>query len=232
MTTERVRVTTPDGEMPAALVLPESGSGPGIVLVQEIFGVSGHLLSRAADLAAAGYVVLAPELYWRLGVTDSPERPDALEDAFALKERLDWDHAVQDTVAAHDWLRASSHVTGGVGILGFCLGGGIAFNAAALSRPDVLVTYYGSALPELLDLAPEVTAPSLHHFGTADSYIDAVSVGRIRTALETRDDVTFKLYFDADHAFDNPHLPLHHPESAERAWRTTLAFLAEHLPPR
>jgi carboxymethylenebutenolidase len=230
MSEQRVQVTTSEGAMPARLLLPEVGSGPGIVLVQEVFGVSGHLLSRAGDLAGLGYVVLVPELYWRLGVEAVPEREDALNDAFALLERLDWERAVSDTVAAHEWLRASPHVTGGVGLLGFCLGGGIAFNAAALTSTDALVTYYGSALPDLLHLAEDVTAPSLHHFGEADSYIDTAAVDRIRSAVVTRPDVTFATYEGADHAFDNPHLPLHHAGAAAEAWRSTVEFLAERLP--
>ncbi len=118
-----------------------------------------------------------------------------------------------------------------MGVVGFCFGGALGFNVAASGDPDVLVSYYGSSLPTMLDLAPDVTAPSLHHFGLADSYIDTDTVAAVRTAL-TGPNVTFETYPGADHAFDNPDFALHHPEASALAWGRTVEFLAEHLPQR
>ena len=229
----RLDVSLPDGTMPAQLWLPPGGSGPGLLLLQEIFGVSRYIRSRAAALAEAGYVVLAPELYWRLDAQALDESsPSALEEAMALVSRLDWATTVQDAVAALERLRALDQVRAGVGVIGFCFGGGLAFNVAAVDSPDVLVSYYGSALPDLLDLAPRVTAPSLHHFGTEDAYVDADAVQRIRAAVTAGPGgpVRFETYEGANHAFDNPDFVLHHPEASAAAWERTLAFLGEHLP--
>lgn len=226
-------VSLPDGTMPAHLWLPPGGSGPGLLLLQEIFGVSGYIRSRAAALAAAGYVVLAPELYWRLDAKALDEAsPTVLEDAMALVAQLDWPTTVRDAVAALERLRGLEQVHGGAGVIGFCFGGGLAFNVAAVDSPDVLVSYYGSALPDLLDLAPQVTAPSLHHFGTADAYIDSETVERIRAAVTAAPGgpVRFETYEGANHAFDNPDFVLHDPEASETAWARTLEFLGEHLP--
>jgi carboxymethylenebutenolidase len=229
--TERVNVATDAGEMPAYLWLPESGTGPGLVLLQEIFGVSRYIARRAADLADAGYVVLAPELYWRLdGAALEESAPGAIEEAMGRAQRLDWDTTVSDALTALEHLRGRDEVDGRVGVIGFCLGGGLAFNVAALDEPDVLVSYYGSAIPGLLDLAPQVTAPSLHHFGLADDYIDADTVARIRTAVAGRDGVEFETYEGANHAFDNSDFVLHHPEASALAWQRTLAFLSTRLP--
>ncbi|MFY0407974.1 dienelactone hydrolase family protein [Solicola sp. PLA-1-18] len=226
----QVEIETPDGPMPAYRWLPPSGTGPGLVLVQEIFGVSDYIRSRAADLAALGYVVLAPEIYWRLERTTVDEsRDDVLQQAMGLVQQLDWDVAVQDGAAALDHLRADEAVTGGTGLLGFCFGGGLAFAVAAERDPDVLVSYYGSALPDLLHLAPQVTAPSLHHVGTSDAYLGPEVVERIRAAVE-RPGVRFETYEGADHAFDNPMPAFHHADASARAWATTAEFLAEHLP--
>ncbi|QIG45960.1 dienelactone hydrolase family protein [Nocardioides anomalus] len=215
--------------MPARLWLPESGSGPGVLLLQEIFGVSAYIQRRGADLAAAGYVVLAPELYWRLDEPPLDETaPDVVDAAMARAGRLDPDTTVADAVAALGALRARSEVTGPVGALGFCFGGGLAFNVAAVAPVDFLVSYYGSGLPGLLDLAPQVTVPSLHHFGTADDYIDAESVERVRAAVTAHADVSFELYEGANHAFDNDDFYFFHPEASALAWDRTLAFLAEH----
>ena len=228
---ERVAVTTPDGEMPSHLWLPASGRGAGILLLQEIFGVSRYITGRAQDLADLGYMVLAPEIYWRIGVSRVENGPDAINDAMALAGQFDWDAAVRDSATALDALVGLEHVHGGTGIVGFCFGGGLGFNVAAVTRPDALVSYYGSSVPDLLHLAADVTAPSLYHYGLADSYIDAATVDRIRTVLSARQAVTFETYEGADHAFDNPDFPLHHPQASALAWERTVAFLANRLPP-
>lgn len=218
--------------MPAHVWRPASGAGPGILLLQEIFGISDYIISRANDLADLGYVVLAPEVYWRLGTSRVENGPEALGNAMALAERVDWDAAVSDSAAALEELGRLPRVEGGTGVVGFCFGGALAFNVAAVTDPGVLVSYYGSSMPSMLDLAPEVTAPSLYHFGLADSYIEPETVERLRKALTTRPDVTFETYEGADHAFDNPDFPLHHPQASALAWERTVAFLARHLPPR
>lgn len=229
-----VAVATPDGDLPAHLWLPESGRGPGVLLLQEIFGISRYLEQRAADLAALGYVVLAPEIFWRLGVRRVPEGPDMLEEAMALLQRVDWDAAVGDAAAAFDALAARPEVApepaaGGAApapaVLGFCFGGGLGFHLAAVRRPSCLVSYYGSALPGLLHLAPRVTTPSLHHFGLADGFVPRAEVERVRDAVGGPETV-FETYEGADHAFDNPDLTFHHPEASERAWERTVTFLA------
>ena len=230
MSRSLVHVETPAGEMPAHLWTPEAGRGPGVVLLQEIFGISRYVESRAQDLADLGYVVLAPEVYWRLGVSAVGDGPEAMDEALALMGRVDWESAVGDGVAALADLRARPEVHGGVGIVGFCFGGGLGFNVAAVSSPDVLVSFYGSAIPQLLDLAPLVSTPTLHHFGLADSYIDAETVAHVREVVEQGPDVVVETYEGADHAFDNPDLPMHHPEASRRAWQRTTDYLAERLP--
>ena len=225
-------IPTPDGDLPAVLWTPPAGTGPGVLLLQEIFGVSAYIRRRGAALAAAGYVVLAPELYWRLDPSLPPldeSAPDVVEQAMGRATSLDWEQTVADAVRALEALRDRDPV-GKVGVLGFCFGGGLAFNVAAVADPDCLVSYYGSGLPGLLHLAPEVTAPSLHHFGLSDDYIDAETVGRIRDAVTAgRDDVVFETYEGANHAFDNDDFFLHDPAAARTAWERTLAFLGEQL---
>jgi carboxymethylenebutenolidase len=232
MDSTRTQVRTPDGEMTGHVWLPGAGSGPGILLLQEIFGVSRYIQRRAADLAAAGYVVLAPELYWRLDrqVLDE-SAPGAIDEAMGLAGQLDWPTTVADAVAAFEALRGMDEVVGIPAVMGFCFGGGLAFNVAALTEPAALVSYYGSALPGLLDLAPQVTCPSLHHFGTSDDYLDARTVETITQAV-TADGrpARVETYDGANHAFDNGDFALYDAEASRRAWETTLGFLQEHLP--
>lgn len=230
MTNDQIDIPTADGAMPALRFVPASGSGPAMVLFQEIFGVTDYIKARAADLASLGYVVLVPEIYWRLGDAEIDySRDDALEQAMALVSRLDWDKAVSDGRDAVASARADSHVNGGVGVMGFCFGGGLAFAVAAGAEVEVLVSYYGSALPGLLDLAADVTAPSLHHFGLADTYLPGDVVERIRAAV-TRDGVRFETYDGAGHAFDNPDPMFHHADASAAAWRNTVEFLAASFP--
>lgn len=226
--TEIVDVPVRDGEMPAHLWLPEAGRGPGIVLVQEIFGVSPYIRRRAADLAALGYAVLVPELFWRLGVAAVPNGPDMLAEGVALSQRFDWPTGVADTVAAQRVLRERPEVTGPSALLGFCFGGGMAFEVAATESPDALVAYYGSALPRLLGLAGRVTCPTLMHFGTADAYLDPPTVERIRAAVAPQG-ARVELHDGADHAFDNADFVNFDADAAAAAWAQTTAFLAEHL---
>jgi len=214
-----LEIDTGSGLMPVHVW---EGSGPGLLLLQEIFGVSDYIKQRAADLADLGYYVVVPEIYWRLDDTELDDSaPDLLQRAMGIAGRLDWDLAVSDSVAALEYLRSRDARTG---VIGFCFGGGLGFAVAAESSPDVLVSYYGSALPRLLHLAPNVTATSLHHFGDADAYLP------VDDLVDVLDDAEVHRYPDAGHAFDNPLPAFHHAEASDLAWRRTVAFLARNLP--
>jgi carboxymethylenebutenolidase len=236
MTTTPLLLDVEGGQLPADLHLPPSGRGPGIVVVQEIFGVTDYITSRARDLADLGYVVLVPHLFWRLGDQVVQEGGDGMGEAMALMGRFDWDLGVADGAAALGALRSREEVDGPVALLGFCLGGGLAFAVAASTLPagtgpDALVSYYGSALPDLLPLAPAVTCPSLHHFGLGDAYISVARQRDIEAAVTAgHHDVTFLTYERAGHAFDNPSGQFHDAEASRRAWATTTAWLRERLP--
>lgn len=228
-----VAVPTDSGPMPAYLWMPPGRpTGPGIVLFQEIFGITAYIHARCADLAALGYLVIAPQIYWRQGAPVIEETgADALQQAMGVAAKVDWDLAVGDGAASWSYLRDLPAVRGGCGLLGFCFGGGLAFNVAAVTEPDAVVCYYGSALPGLLDLAPKVSAPSLHHVGEADAYLDGPTVARVRAAVLPANPANrFETYPGANHAFDNPAAAFHQAQASQAAWATTTAFLGEHLP--
>lgn len=230
MTAERAFIDTGEGQMPVHLWRPAAATGPGLVLVQEIFGVSRYIADRGRDLAELGYVVCAPEIYWRLDDAEIDEDdPEVLQQAMAVVSRVDWPAAVRDVQAALSHVRGMIEVSGGVGLIGFCFGGGLAFAAAADDDVDVLVSYYGSALGDLTHLAGDVKAPSLHHFGLADAFIPAETIDRVREAV-TAHGAVFETYEGANHAFDNPAPAFHHPQASAEAWVRTRRFLNEHLP--
>ncbi len=226
----------PTGEgMPVTLYRPDQGMGAGIVLVQEIFGRSDYMRSRANDLAELGYHVVLPQVYWRIGADTIPEdTPDALQIAMGHAQQVDWDAAISDLRTAITWLRADPDSEHAVALMGFCFGGGLAFatlqGARGAEHADALVSYYGSALPSLVDGAT-VHAASLHHFGASDAFIPAEAVAHIREVVEA-DGAEFHLWDDANHAFDNPspELGFHDPRASRAAWEVTVDWLAEHHP--
>ena len=209
-----INIPVDGGKMPADLHLPESGTGPGIVLFQEIFGVTAYIRDRAADLAGLGHVVLVPHVYWRQGDPLIEGGEDALPRAMEATQKVEWSEAVADGVAPVAALRGGPEVEGATGVFGFCFGGGLAFSVAAADDPDFLVSYYGSSIPGQLDQASQVTAPSLHHFGLEDDYIPQEVVDRVRQAVDGPE-VTVLTYAGAGHAFDNPN-PMFHHEGASR----------------
>lgn len=241
-------IPTADGPLPGLLWLPRetthAGPVPGLVVMQEIFGLTDYIRSRCQDLADLGYAVLAPQVYARL---DPPvlaledDEEDLLGRAMGLLGQVDWDQAVRDGLAARDALASMPEVDElGVGLVGFCFGGGLAFNVAAQAcqaevPPAALVSFYGSALPQLLHLAQDVDCPSLHVFGTDDAYIPMEQVEQIREAVTAggaREQVRFELHEGAGHAFDNPNPVFHHEEASEEAWAQAEEFLQQVLPTR
>jgi len=236
MSTKRQeRIRADDGhEFSGHLELPSEGSGPGLIVVQEIFGVTDYVKGVCTRLAALGYVAMAPDLYARIepGIDYDEREADSLGKAFAAMQRLDVPRAVDDTVAALAHLRTLPEVTGHrAGIIGFCLGGGIAYFTAAKAEPDVAVCYYGSAIPGALELAPSIHCPILFHFGEADEYISAEQRAAVGAAFAESPGAELHLYPGANHAFDNHNAAMfHHAEAAARAWDFTVAFLQRELP--
>jgi carboxymethylenebutenolidase len=216
--------------MPAHHWLPDTGRGPGILLLQEIFGISPYIRRRARDLTDVGYVVLAPEIYWRIGEGSLDETAEgALDQALDARGKVDWSAAVGDASSALDVLRSMPEVHGGVGVVGFCFGGGLAFNLAAIGDVDAMVAYYGSDVPRLLEMSSQIDAPALYHHGLADDYIPPGTVREIEAVVGARRGTDFRTYAGANHAFDNDGFFFYHRRASVTAWDTTLDFLAAHL---
>jgi carboxymethylenebutenolidase len=222
------------GEFSGHLVLPDSGSGPGLLVVQEIFGLSPYIEAVCERVAQMGYVALAPDLFWRLepGVAIDEQDPDALQRGLGYRQRLDFEKAVEDAVAALGHLRNLPEVAGGrAGVMGFCLGGGISYRVAAAADPDCAVSYYGSDIPPSVGLAGEISCPILFHFGLADQFLTLDGQEVIRSAFSGRPEAEFHEHPGANHAFDNFNSPMfHHAEASARAWEQTQAFLRAKLP--
>jgi carboxymethylenebutenolidase len=225
-------VETTDGSFDLSLWLPAAGAGPGLLLIQEVFGVSDYIRAVAEDLAALGYVVGAPDLFWRLEPGYQAEHDqEGLTRSLELASRFDAEQGVADAGAALDHLAALPEVEGGIGVIGFCLGGTIAYFLAAQADMAAVVSFYGSGVPDSLEALDLISSPLQFHFGGSDPYIPRDQVARVEQAAAGRDNVEIHVEEDAGHAFHNRKSPLFHmPEPAARAWRRTEEFLQRHLP--
>jgi carboxymethylenebutenolidase len=232
-TTRDETITIPDGELAAHIAIPAAGSGPGIVLLHEIYGINDYVRDAAARLAEAGYVVLAPDLFWRTQPgLELPQTDEGTAAGMQAVQRLDFTAAVGDAIAALALLRSMPEVSGErVGVLGFCLGGTLAYQVAVHGTPDVAVVYYGSGIPAELGAAEQIECPMIMHWGGADPFIPREQVDAVAAMAAAHDHIECHIHEDAGHAFDNHRSERFHvPAARAAAWELTAAFLARELP--
>lgn len=234
MTSQTIKIKSPEGKyFSGYLAVPEAGKGPGLLLLQEIFGVNETMRKMADLYAAEGYLVLVPDLFWRI----EPDirlghDPASLEKAFGYLKAFDFAKGVKDIGAALRTLRASRRCTGKVGALGFCLGGQLAYQAAAHHKLDCAVSYYGVRIEEQLGLAKKIKCPMVMHFAEKDAYVPLASVARIEKAFARRPEIEIYRYPGVDHAFANPDRPSWDRPAAMMAHTRTIALLRRALGPR
>ena len=219
------------GQMPAFVARPAGGRGPGVVVLQEIFGVTDYMKQRARDLASLGYVASVPQLFWRLGpdIQAAEDTPAGLQEAFGYLQRLDQRQAVDDAAAALEYLRSLPETGGKAGVIGFCMGGRLAYLLAASSDPDAAVCYYGAGIGNELDAASRISAPIAFHFGDNDQYLPLDEANRVRDTFGSRANAEIHMHAGAGHAFDNPSPMFHHAGARAEAWPQTTDFLKRHL---
>ncbi len=222
------------GSFDAYCAIPSSGNGPGVVVFQEIFGINDNMRGLANRLATEGYVALVPDMFWRIEPRFERKDESGIGDAFAVVQQFDATLGALDIAATHAHLLDMAECSGKVGVIGFCLGGALAFNAAAPSRvdgrgPDAAVCYYGSAINDMLGLADAITCPTMYHYGNTDVFIPEENIAAVEQAVASRAGVEFHRY-EAGHAFSNWDAPsMYNAEAAELSWDRTLAFFAKHL---
>lgn len=223
-------VSCDGGDMTMTVWTPEGGRGPGLLLIQEIFGVGPYIRDVGARLADAGYVVAAPDVFWRFAPGWAADHDEAgLNESLAQVANLDPQRAVGDCVAALGALAGRDDVTQ-AGVIGFCLGGTLAMGVAIAADPAACVSYYGSGVPDMVDDLDAVSCPALLHFGAADAYIPGEGVQRVADAIADRPGFVLNVE-RTGHAFDNHRSEMFHDaDAAKAAWSKTMAFLAEHLP--
>jgi carboxymethylenebutenolidase len=210
------------------LALPKAGKGPGVVILQEIFGVNSHIRAVADQYAADGYVALAPDIFWRIQPRvelgyDGADRDKAME----LLGKFDLNLAVADVGATAAALRALPEVTGKVAAVGFCLGGRLVYLSAAQGAFDIAVAYYGGGIHTQLDQADNIKAPIQFHYGELDAHIPSDAVDAVKQRFAGKDAQVFT-YPGADHGFNCTDRASYNQKASALAHGRTLTFLGEH----
>lgn len=226
ITTQWIDVDSAAGRFGAYLALPPAGRGPGLLLLQEIFGVNPHIRSVVEQYALDGFVVLAPDLFWR----DAPRVELGYEGAdraraMTLLQAMRPETTLADLRASLVALRSRPECAGKVGALGYCMGGRLAYNAAALAEVDAAVAYYGGGIQRQLDLAPQVKCPMQFHYAGLDEHISRADVDAVQAAMQDKD-AEFHWYEGAQHGFNCWARASYHPASAALAHARSLNFLA------
>jgi len=207
------------------LAKPRSGSGPGVIVLQEWWGLVDHIKAVADRFAAEGYVALAPDLYHG----ESTTRPD---EAWRLMMALDIPRAVRDVRGAISYLlEHGSARPGKVAIIGFCMGGQLALaTACADARVGACADFYGVHPQAKLDFA-SLRAPVLGIFAENDGFVTPAVARKLEADLQAAGKPTdFQIFPGVDHAFFNDSRPdVYNPAAASQAWRRTLTFFQANL---
>src|SRR4051795_13747590 len=192
MSSRTETLAMPDGgSMDAFVVVPSAGSGPGVLVLMEIFGVGPYIRRACERLAELGYVAMAPDLYRRLSPgLELPHDEQGVAEAMQTVQELDGEGAVADAAVALEALRGLPEVGAGrpVAAVGFCLGGRLAFGLGAAANPDAIVCYYGSGIADSLGDADAIACPALFHFGGEDQFIPRSDAEKVAAVVETRPD--------------------------------------------
>lgn len=231
MTSQWIDIPAQDGNtFKGYLALPPAGHGPGIVLIQEIFGVNDHIQAVADQYALDGYVVLAPDLFWRSepGVQLGYGEAD-WERAFELMKTLDFDMAIDDLRRTADTLRRRDECNGRVASLGYCMGGLLSFLAAANAGVDAAICYYPGSIETRLDQAERITCPTLFHFAEEDHYISSDAVAAVEQKMAQVGQAQIETYPGVDHGFNCWERPMYNQPAAALAHGRSLVFLADAL---
>jgi carboxymethylenebutenolidase len=224
MTTKVTFKGSRGGDVSGFVTEPSGTSkAPAVVLIQEYWGINDHVLSIAERLAKEGFLVVTPDLYHGKIAKDASE-------AGALMTALDTQKAVAEIAGAAAFAKGHARGNGKVGVIGFCLGGALAFASAChVEGLAAVVPFYGVPPAEKVDYA-KVTAPVLAHFAKSDEWATVAKAEEIKKQLDARGTPMKLEIYDAGHAFMNDTRPeAYEAKSAALAWQRSVDFLKTHV---
>ncbi len=218
-----------DGTIPAYVARPAGPAKAAIIVIPEIFGVNPGIRQKADKWAAQGYLAVAPDIFWRFapGVELNPDVEAELQEAFGYFQQYDPTDGVYDIESTIKWIRGQGVAK--VGCAGYCLGGRLAYMAAARTDIDASVGYYGVMIDTMLDEAHHIANPLMLHIAGADHFVLPEAQAAIHAGLDDHPKVTLHDYPGLDHGFAAEMGDRRNEEGAQLADSRTEAFLAEHL---
>lgn len=228
---ETTTISTADGRFSAYVARPAAAKAPAVVVIQEIFGVNAVMRGIADELAAAGYLAVCPDLFWRIepGIDITDQSEAEWKKAFELYQAFDVEQGVEDIAATIAAVRADPACNGKVGAVGFCLGGLLAFLTATRTDADASVAYYGVGIENFVGEAANLARPLLVHIAEEDQFVPKEAQAVIVEALRDNAKVEVHTYPGRDHAFARKGGAHYDATDAARAQERTLAFFAKNL---
>ena len=191
------------GSFGAYVSLPPAGFGPGLLVIQEIFGVNDHIKNICDQYALDGFVAVAPDVFWRQEPRVELSYDSAgIAKGLQLFDGLNIDIAAAELQRAVEAIRHIPSCTGKVGALGFCMGGLLAFVCAARAGVESSVIYYGTRLDQHLELVQDITCPLLFHFASNDEHISTQTVNKIKMSLSGKDNCRVVVHKNSGHGFN------------------------------
>lgn len=226
-----LRVASAEGDFDAYLARPIAQPAPVIIVLHEVFGVNADLRATCTELAAAGFIAVCPELFWRQqrGVDLSVRSESDWQKGLAFYTAYDIDAGIRDIEATIAAARVLPGASGKVGVIGFCLGGLLTFLTAARTQIDAAVAFHGGRTEEFLNEAPGIDAPLQIHLAEEDEFIPKDAQRRIVAELAGNPLVDIHSYPGCRHAFSR-HDGEHFDADAARLARSrTQQFFSRHL---
>lgn len=232
---QTIRIPSKDGSFNAYLAVPAGGRGPGIVMCQEIFGVNSTMRTLADQYAREGYVVLVPDLFWRIEPdVELDYSPEGWKRAFEFFQKYDQAKGVEDIAATVAALRQRPELddAANVGVIGYCLGGKMAYLAACRCDVACSVGYYGVGIEQALDEADNIQGRLVLHLAGEDEYCPPEARAQIAAKLATLPKAEAFSYPGVDHAFARPNGEHYDKAADAAAYARTLAALKSEIGPR
>lgn len=230
--TTNIEISANDGSgmIPAYVAKPEGTPRGAIIVIQEIFGVNPGIRQKADDWASAGYLAVAPDIFWRQqpGLEFNPDVPEEFQQAIGYMMKHDFGRGLEDLKAVLGWIRRDQKVAK-VGIVGFCMGGKIAYQMAAHTDIDASVGYYGVGIDQMLDDARAITGQLMLHVPTADGFVPAEAQAAMHKGLDSNPKVTLHDYAGLDHGFADTFGARRDEAGAALADQRTAEFFATTL---
>lgn len=228
--TDTITIPTLDGkELPAYRAVPATTPKAAIIVIQEIFGINAGIRRKCDTLAEAGYLAIAPDLFWRIepGIALDPDVAPEMERALALMGQFDQDQGVRDIEAAIRAARGAGVAK--VGAVGYCLGGRLAYMTAARTDVDASVGYYAVGVDRLLGEKHAIAKPLMLHIAGDDGFVDKETQAAMHAGLDDHPKVTLHDYPGEDHGFATEFGKRRSDAAATLADQRTAAFFADHL---